>query len=417
MQRNCLFIFLLLIVPHGLYAQHDAFSGNWEISIAGNPSFSISLKIGTSEKNILYPAHLEFRSGDSVAAYDLLLVKKSGRELAISKNKWATHDIPVDMLVFPQLFNGILGLSKDLKGVPTLSLERMLLDDPKTKVATQENTVYKRLLLFLKEDEIIFKKKDGVPWDGNNHDRILSPSESPVYFGLLDTIHLKEREGNVTISGNKKKGIDIVSYALNGQTLMYMVEAGKKKIEDEILLDTGLNIIVFFADNFGNDLPSKAKMNISFPGKNVYMDFSEKKDTGSIFIAAKIYYDKEFTDETTFKVIEKPIRDSSLGDHEKMIGSIVVGSEKLTLALWDDAQEDGDSVSISIDGKWITSLEVVLKPGKNLIAFIPDNLGSIPPNTSVLEIIDGKKRKSYFMESNLGENNVIKIFYDTTGNY
>jgi hypothetical protein len=428
MPRNCLFILLLLIFsPEEIIAQYDAYSGNWEASTGGNRSVSILLKIGTPEKNILYPAQLEFRSGDSSSTYDFLLVKKSGRELAISKNKWAINDIPAGMLELPQFFNGILGLSKDLKGIPTLSLERLVLDPGRSKIRRNENALHSRIISFIKEGEIVFRKKDGIPWDGKNHDRILSPSESPVYFGLLDTVHLKEREGKITISGSKKKEVDIVSYNLNGQTVMYRMEAGKKKIEEEIVLDTGLNIVVFFTDEFGSELASKAKMNLSFPGKNVVMDFSEKRDSGSNFIVAKIYHDKEFSDETSFRVIEKPGRDSSLRENDKMIGSIIVGSQKLTLALWDDAQEDGDSVSISIDGRWIARgfpvkkspqfLEVVLSPGKNLIAFIPDNLGSIPPNTSVLEIIDGKRRKSYFMESNLGENNVIKIFYDTTGSF
>jgi hypothetical protein len=39
-------------------------------------------------------------------------------------------------------------------------------------------------------------------------------------------------------------------------------------------------------------------------------------------------------------------------------------------------------------------------------------LGSIAPNTSILEIIDGKKRKAYNINTNLGQNNAIKIIYD-----
>ncbi|MEO7047238.1 MAG: hypothetical protein ABI091_18190, partial [Ferruginibacter sp.] len=55
------------------------------------------------------------------------------------------------------------------------------------------------------------------------------------------------------------------------------------------------------------------------------------------------------------------------------------------------------------------------KPGENAINFIADNVGSIPPNTSVLEIIDGKKRKAYRLETVPGDNNFVKIYYDTGG--
>jgi hypothetical protein len=57
-------------------------------------------------------------------------------------------------------------------------------------------------------------------------------------------------------------------------------------------------------------------------------------------------------------------------------------------------------------------IKVSLYPGENKIIFIADNLGSIPPNTSILEIIDGKHRKSYMIDTNLGQNNAIKIIYD-----
>ena len=85
--------------------------------------------------------------------------------------------------------------------------------------------------------------------------------------------------------------------------------------------------------------------------------------------------------------------------------------------------EDGDSISINIDGYFLVRgfpvknnpqfITVTLKPGANIISFIADNIGSIPPNTSVLEIIDGKKRKSFPMESGTGDKKLIKIFYDS----
>jgi hypothetical protein len=34
------------------------------------------------------------------------------------------------------------------------------------------------------------------------------------------------------------------------------------------------------------------------------------------------------------------------------------------------------------------------------------------PNTSVLEIIDGKKRKSFMIDTDLSKNNQVNIYYE-----
>jgi archaellum component FlaG (FlaF/FlaG flagellin family) len=113
---------------------------------------------------------------------------------------------------------------------------------------------------------------------------------------------------------------------------------------------------------------------------------------------------------------------NALNRSGKVIGSIVARSQQITFAIWDDAVEDGDTISISINDKWITKnfpvlkkpqfITVTLEPGPNVITFVAENLGSIIPNTSVIEIIDGKKRKSFYIETDLDQNNLIKIFYD-----
>ncbi|RYY70594.1 MAG: hypothetical protein EOO13_06085 [Chitinophagaceae bacterium] len=91
------------------------------------------------------------------------------------------------------------------------------------------------------------------------------------------------------------------------------------------------------------------------------------------------------------------------------------------LAIWDDAVEDGDSISLQINDEiYMPGLAVKKKPqfipvklytGENKIVFIADNLGSIPPNTAILEINDGKKRKSYMINTDMRQNNAIKITY------
>ncbi len=106
----------------------------------------------------------------------------------------------------------------------------------------------------------------------------------------------------------------------------------------------------------------------------------------------------------------------------KLLGSLVSTSNEITLALWDDAVEDGDTISLNVNGNWIAKdfpvlkrpqfIKVTIKPGANSIVFVANNLGSIPPNTAVLEIIDGKKRKSFMIDTDLEKNNLVRIFYD-----
>lgn len=188
-------------------------------------------------------------------------------------------------------------------------------------------------------------------------------------------------------------------------------------------MDTGINYLTLFADNFKKGMPNKAKINTELGKKKFSLDFTDKSEIAATYIIAKLYYDKEQDANTRFQYVNMTDPEfKSLSRNEKLVGSIISSSQQITLALWDDAVEDGDSVSININGTWIARgfpvkknpqfIIVTLSPGPNTITFVADNLGSIPPNTSVLEIIDGKKRKSFSIETNLDQNNLIRIFYN-----
>ena len=184
------------------------------------------------------------------------------------------------------------------------------------------------------------------------------------------------------------------------------------------------------------------------------LNFADKKDVASTFIVARIYYSppkeersssenelsklppeyRTLNNDNVFyypdknrknglqNLPAKPLQENTLLRDAKLLGNVEVSSRQITLAIWDDAVEDGDSISLSINGNWIVQglavkkrpqfIIVTVEPGQNKITFIADNLGSIPPNTSVLEIIDGKKRKSFMIDTNLSQNNLINIMYD-----
>ena len=429
-KKTLILLFFLFLISAKSVAQADAYSGTWQMEYLpsqGMPPINIELQISYSEKNILYPAHLKLQCDSFIADYELLLVKKSSRELGISRNKFARDESLFSIAAETIFLNGSFDYNKDFKGIPTLTVLRieskpsvlalqdtMHLSGPHLKIAMQ-------LINFLRSADISLKKINSKPWDSIKRDSILNPRFSPDYFGLIDTVYLPTRDGIAYLSSDKKKGNDIVSVSLNGRIIIDKALLNKKNQAEEILLDTGLNILTFFADNFSNELPSNGKIAFTFGNKKFALDFKNKLDSAATFITVKLLCDRDKSKEVYFQNYTSP-NEKPLQKNEKLIGSIVSTSRDITFALWDDNVEDGDSISINIDGKWLVRgfpvknapqfITVTLKPGPNIINFIADNLGSIPPNTAVLEIIDGKKRKSFQMQSDIGEKNIVKIFYD-----
>ena len=425
-----LFIYCFLFYSLKILAQTDAFSGSWqmEYSTAAMASpIKLELQIGTSERNILYPAHIKLECDSFFAEYDLLLAKKNSRELGISKNKFARFQKPFGLKEGSFFLTGSFDLSKDLKGMPVLNFLRIDSKQPAgiptIELMNDSARLTAKLKKFLKEEDISLKKITSVPWHSENSACILEPALSPTYFGLRDTIYLPTRDGIINFSGVKKRKNDRVSVTLNSQVVLEKIDIEKKNQKSDILLSPGLNILTFFADNFGNDLPNVSRMNLEFGNKKFALDFANRKDSAATFIVVKLVCDPDKSKERYFVENTNPGEEKLLKKDEKLVGSIISGTKILTFAIWDEVIDDGDSVSIKINNEWLVRgcpvkktprfITVTLKPGPNTIVFLADNLGSIPPNTSVLEIIDGKRRKSYEMESNPGEKNLIKIFYET----
>ena len=411
-------------------AQTDAFSGSWqmEYSTAAMASpIKLELQIGVSQRNILYPAHIKLECDSFFAEYDLLLAKKNSRELGISKNKFPRFQKPFGLKEGSFFLTGSFDLSKDLKSMPVLNFLRIDSKQPAAiptiEVMNDSARLTAKIKNFLKEEDISLKKITSIPWHSVNSDCILEPALSPTYFGLRDTIYLPTRDGIINFSGVKKRKNDRVSVTLNGQVVLEKIDIEKKNQQSDILLSPGLNILTFFADNFGNDLPNISRMNLEFGNKKFALDFANRKDSAATFIVVKLVCDPDKSKERYFVENTNPGEEKLLKKDEKLVGSIISGTKILTFAIWDEVIDDGDSVSIKINNEWLVRgcpvkktprfITVTLKPGPNIIVFLADNLGSIPPNTSVLEIIDGKRRKSYEMESNPGEKNLIKIFYET----
>ncbi len=425
--KNFIF-YILILISFPCIAQGDHYAGEWKTVpefVPGLGNFKMLIQIGNSEKYTLYPACLQIESDSLNGVYEFLMVRKSSRELAVSKNKFARSEIPFLEQVNSYLLNSIFDHSKDLKGSPVLVLQSIPeAGDIKVDNKDLSDSVSRlkcSLIKYMDKGPVIFTKVNTKPWEGAYKERVLIPSQSPAYFSLHDTVTVIQRSGILTITSDKKNNADIVSVSQNGKIIIDQVNVSKKKFTDDILLDTGMNIITLFAQNFGNGLPNRSKFNFSFGGQKLEYGFTSKEDSAAGFIVIKMYCSTEKFNETFFPAYGAEGY-PSLKSNEKIITSVATKSKQIQLAIWDDAVEDGDTVSISIDREWVVQslavkkkvqfIPVTLKPGRNTILFIANNVGSIPPNTSVLEIIDGKKRKSFMIETQIGENNLLRIFYD-----
>lgn len=435
-----LFVVFLLFSPLQIFSQ-DMYGGSWGMKYVEDnlPEINITLDIGLPERNLLYPAKLSLKCNEFSSSYELLLVKKSGRRLSVSKNKYPITETPFSLGTWTVYLNGDFEFSKDLKGNHQLKLNRVVakkygidMPDPKNFPSVQRATAA-RMSSFLKEAELTLKKISNNAWNDNIVKNIIQPGLSSTYFGIIDTIEVATKDGYIRFDNNKDN--DITSITLNGSPLLDQIDSKKNRDPEYFILDTGVNIISFFSEDFGKTPPSSASITLEFGNQQKRLDFNYKENIAATFIVLKVLYrydpekEKNFEENNKYsKFSNHPGYDQSYITETKLqrtttkLGEIITTSRDITLALWDDAIEDGDSISININGKWIAKgfpvkkkpqfLTVTLDPGPNNIIFVADNLGSIIPNTSILEIIDGNKRKAYNIETDMNQNNQVKIFYD-----
>lgn len=100
---------------------------------------------------------------------------------------------------------------------------------------------------------------------------------------------------------------------------------------------------------------------------------------------------------------------------------IAVSSDSLKVDFYDNGEVDGDSISIFFNNQLLAfnrkistraiHFDLVLDSTKevNELTMFADNLGSIPPNTALMLVSDGKKRYELRLSSNLEKNATIRI--------
>ncbi len=137
-----------------------------------------------------------------------------------------------------------------------------------------------------------------------------------------------------------------------------------------------------------------------------------KPTSGDTLIAANIIQRKvvNYVVENRFKERENVISDE-----------IEVASDSLKVDFYDNGEVDGDSISVFFNNQLLASSQILsqraihfnltLDDNKpvNELSMFADNLGSIPPNTALMIVDDGKRKFEVRLTSSLQNNGTVRI--------
>lgn len=103
----------------------------------------------------------------------------------------------------------------------------------------------------------------------------------------------------------------------------------------------------------------------------------------------------------------------------KYVQTMDINSDTVAVIINDPQREDGDIISLNVNGEWkMRNFEVTNAQARfsfamghkeNYIALHAENLGTLPPNTAMLTIIDGKVRKQIILNSDAGKTEGILL--------
>ncbi|HEY0356921.1 MAG TPA: hypothetical protein VGC29_11980 [Flavisolibacter sp.] len=110
-----------------------------------------------------------------------------------------------------------------------------------------------------------------------------------------------------------------------------------------------------------------------------------------------------------------------------LVQTLHISSEEISVRLYDNGEIDGDTISVYLDGQAIVSkkglstspITVKLKMDENnpehVLIMVAENLGSIPPNTSLMIVQDGDKRYQVSITSTEQKNAMVRFRYQKKG--
>ncbi|HJW15873.1 MAG TPA: hypothetical protein VJ499_02075 [Flavisolibacter sp.] len=108
--------------------------------------------------------------------------------------------------------------------------------------------------------------------------------------------------------------------------------------------------------------------------------------------------------------------------------ALTVTNEEITIRLYDNGEIDDDTISVYLDGRLIiankrlsaTPITYSLKMDENnpehTLVMVAENLGRIPPNTSLMIVQDGDKRYQVSITSTEQKNAMVRFRYQRPAN-
>lgn len=433
--RKLLCIVILLCCVYTVAAQADKWAGTWYMEYKPTPNNSpikVQLLIGQPEHNTLYPAQLKIDFASFSGTYLVLLAKKNEDQLGIGRNKYPIKEVPFRLRAWMLYLNGTFNYEK--KTTPVISLQRMWIDSHELFMqglyeGDEMNAYLKDLLRdLLSRRDFTLRKLNNTPWKHPDTHRILHPEEDSIYFGIYNKETVYDSIIPLTIRDEDMIDKDTITLLHNGKVLLDKAYINEKEKMVPVSLDTGMNILTLFADNYGRLPPNTGSFFFKSDTSAYLYDFSNRANGYATFLVAQVVRKPRLTVKEAPSVKETPavkedprivIRKTTLLD------KVTFTSPMVTLDLWDDAAEDGDTISLALNGQDIVTgfpvrkqrqqLVVTLLPGENKLVMIADNLGSIPPNTAVLRVSSGALRKYVRVKTDLKQNNMLLIYYNPEG--
>ena len=120
--------------------------------------------------------------------------------------------------------------------------------------------------------------------------------------------------------------------------------------------------------------------------------------------------------------IENPVINKEYTERENVVQKeIEVSSDSLQVDFYDNGEIDGDSISVFFNDQLLGAnlmlstrsvhMNIKLDTTReyNQLAMFANNLGSIPPNTALMLISDGKNRWEVRLSSNLDKSGAVRI--------
>lgn len=142
----------------------------------------------------------------------------------------------------------------------------------------------------------------------------------------------------------------------------------------------------------------------------------------SNYIAARVRLMFDLPDNRKTKIVMPPRSFNDFMNREVRVRKeLKAKREKLILQVWDNAEIDGDTISIQLNGKYVLTeyplqrkkkkIKLYLKPGSNTIAIHAHNEGTIKPNTAACKVRNGWFKEEFVISTALDRSEWIVVEY------